>query len=69
MFLDELPPDAGRHEPPISDDCGIMCELQAMKMPNTKLSGGGTADKRQQTEQAARRMTYMVRIMKHINHS
>ncbi len=30
-YLDELAPDAGRHEPPIADDCGIMCELQAMK--------------------------------------
>jgi hypothetical protein len=30
VFLDELPPDAGRHEGPICDDCGIMCELQAM---------------------------------------
>ncbi len=30
VFLDELPPDAGRHEQPISDECGIMCELQAI---------------------------------------
>jgi hypothetical protein len=30
VFLDELSPDAGRHEPPITDDCGIMCELQAI---------------------------------------
>lgn len=27
MFLDKLPPDAGRHEEPISEDCGIMCEI------------------------------------------
>ena len=33
VFLDELAPDAGRHEPPIDDDCGIMCELQALKTP------------------------------------
>lgn len=27
-WLDELPPDAGRDDGPICDDCGIMCELQ-----------------------------------------
>ena len=27
VFLDELPPDAGRTEGIICDDCGIMCEL------------------------------------------
>ena len=26
-FLDELDPDAGRHTPPIVEDCGIMCEV------------------------------------------
>ena len=26
-YLDELDPNAGRHEGPIIDDCGIMCEL------------------------------------------
>jgi hypothetical protein len=31
IFLDELDPDAGRHEGPICDDCGIMCELQAIE--------------------------------------
>lgn len=46
VYLDELAPDAGRHEPPIADDCGIMCELQVLKpskqpnasatMPNEK---------------------------------
>jgi hypothetical protein len=30
LFLDELMPDAGRHEGPICDDCGIMCELMAL---------------------------------------
>jgi len=29
-FLDELPPDAGRREGPILDDCGLMCELMAL---------------------------------------
>lgn len=48
VYLDELAHDAGRHEPPIADDCGIMCELQALKpseqpnasatMPNEKVS-------------------------------
>jgi hypothetical protein len=33
VFLDELDPERGRHDPPIADDCGIMCELQALK-PN-----------------------------------
>jgi hypothetical protein len=30
MYLDELDPQAGRHEGPIVDDCGIMCELQRL---------------------------------------
>lgn len=30
VFLDELYPQAGRHEGPVVDDCGIMCELQAL---------------------------------------
>ena len=29
-FLDELDPERGRHEGPICDDCGIMCELMAL---------------------------------------
>lgn len=29
-YLDELDPNAGRHEGPIIDDCGIMCELMAI---------------------------------------
>ena len=28
VYLDELVPDRGRHDGPICDDCGIMCELQ-----------------------------------------
>jgi hypothetical protein len=32
VFLDELDPERGRHEGPIVDDCGIMCELQALKV-------------------------------------
>jgi hypothetical protein len=31
VFLDELAPNAGRHDGPILDDCGIMCELQALR--------------------------------------
>ena len=30
VFLDELDPERGRHAGPIVDDCGIMCELQAL---------------------------------------
>jgi 3'-phosphoadenosine 5'-phosphosulfate sulfotransferase (PAPS reductase)/FAD synthetase len=30
VFLDELDPKRGRHEGPICDDCGIMCELSAL---------------------------------------
>jgi hypothetical protein len=41
VFLDELDPEAGRHEPPITDECGILCELQVLPMPNGKLRHGG----------------------------
>ena len=30
VFLDELLPDAGRNEPMIMDDCGILCELLSL---------------------------------------
>ena len=30
IWLDELDPERGRHEGPICDDCGIMCELMAL---------------------------------------
>lgn len=30
VFLDELSPDAGRHESMILDDCGILCELLSL---------------------------------------
>jgi hypothetical protein len=30
QWLDELDPERGRHEGPICDDCGIMCELQKL---------------------------------------
>jgi hypothetical protein len=30
IYLDELDPEAGREVGPIVDDCGIMCELQAL---------------------------------------
>ena len=39
VFLDELDPERGRHGGPIVDDCGIMCELQSLRMAN-----GGSRD-------------------------
>lgn len=30
VFLDELDPNAGRHEPPIVGDCGILCEVMSI---------------------------------------
>lgn len=36
VFLDELLPDAGRHEGPIVDECGILCGVQAL-MANTPI--------------------------------
>lgn len=30
IFLDELDPAAGRHEPPIVGDCGILCEVMSL---------------------------------------
>jgi len=29
-FLDELDPDAGRHDPPITDECGLFCEYMRL---------------------------------------
>lgn len=34
VWLDELDPERGRNGGPICDDCGIMCELQALSMLN-----------------------------------
>lgn len=31
VYLDELDPTVGRHAPPIVEDCGIFCELEALK--------------------------------------
>ena len=31
LYLDDLDPQAGRHDGPIVDDCGIMCELMRME--------------------------------------
>ena len=31
IWLDELDPERGRHAGPICDECGIMCELMALK--------------------------------------
>jgi hypothetical protein len=36
VYLDELDPERGRHDGPIVDDCGIMCELQALGMANAQ---------------------------------
>ena len=41
VFLDELDPSAGLHEAPIMDECGLLCELQALPMPNDKLTDRG----------------------------
>lgn len=30
VFLDELDPEAGRHDAPIVDDCGIFCEIEKL---------------------------------------
>lgn len=30
VFLDELDPERGRHEPPIVGDCGILCEVLSL---------------------------------------
>lgn len=30
VYLDELDPTAGRHEPPIVGDCGILCEVMGL---------------------------------------
>jgi hypothetical protein len=35
VFLDELDPEAGLHEPPIMDECGLLCEMQSLPMPTT----------------------------------
>ena len=31
VFLDELDPTRGRHDPPITGDCGILCEIMALE--------------------------------------
>ena len=30
VFLDELRPEQGRHDPPITGDCGILCEVMSL---------------------------------------
>lgn len=35
VFLDELDPEAGRHEPPILDECGLLCDVQSLPMPDS----------------------------------
>ena len=39
VYLDELDPERGRHDGPIVDDCGIMCELQSLSMANRGIDG------------------------------
>ena len=34
IFLDELDPQSGRHEGPILDECGLLCELQSLPLAN-----------------------------------
>lgn len=43
IYLDELDTEAGRHEKPIVDDCGIMCELIGLDAVSEKqaLKGEG----------------------------
>jgi len=31
VYLDELDPEAGRHEKPVVEDCGIFCQVMAIK--------------------------------------
>ena len=36
IFLDELDPQSGRHEGPILDECGLLCELQSLPLANAQ---------------------------------
>lgn len=36
IFLDELDPQAGRHDGPILDECGLLCELQSLPLANSQ---------------------------------
>jgi hypothetical protein len=38
VFLDELDPEAGRHEGPIVDECGLLCELQSLSVANVLIT-------------------------------
>ena len=40
-YLDELDPGMGRHEGPICNDCGIMCELDRAALGEGEGKGGG----------------------------
>lgn len=35
VYLDELEQNRGRHQPPICDECGIMCEVQRLEAVDT----------------------------------
>ena len=41
VFLDELDPEAGLHEPMIMDECGLLCDLQSLPMPNDQAQARG----------------------------
>jgi hypothetical protein len=46
VYLDELAPDAGRHEGPIVDECGILCGVQALSQANKRINSfSGNRDK------------------------
>jgi len=51
VFLDELDQKAGRHEGPICDDCGIMCEIFADAVHRHNPRVDGTADEQAKKEQ------------------
>jgi len=39
VFLDELDPEAGLHESPIMDECGLLCELQSLPTATPERKG------------------------------
>jgi hypothetical protein len=45
VFLDELDPQSGRHEGPIVDECGLLCEMQAIPLANIGIGGTDTTDR------------------------
>jgi len=43
VFLDELDPNAGRSDPPITEDCGIFCFTNAVEANDVSPAGGLSA--------------------------